>query len=89
MDKQEEKQQDDNVIDDITNAITTIILNADITTSVESKKCYNKKSLQEVCDRDKCIIDCDKFGKINRETKIDLYVFVVLNIVRQFGKFMM
>ena len=74
MDKQEEKQQDDNVIDDITNAITTIILNADITTSVECKiprKCYNKKSLQEVCDRDKCIIDFDKFDKINRDTKID------------------
>ena len=71
MDKQEEKQQDDNVIDDITNAITTIILDNDITTPVKCKKCYNKKSLQEVCDRDKCIIDCDKFGKINRETKID------------------
>jgi hypothetical protein len=59
MDKHEEKQMDDNVIDDITNDITTIILDNDIIPSVEFKiprKRYNKKSLQEVCDRDKCII---------------------------------
>ena len=49
MDKQEEKQPDDNVIDDITNAITTIILNVDITTSV---KCKNKKiGRSRLCDK--------------------------------------
>jgi|TARA_B110000483_G_C18175658_1_gene534982 very-short-patch-repair endonuclease len=49
MDKQEEKQPDDNVIDDISIDITTIILDNDITTSV---KCKNKKiGRSRLCDK--------------------------------------
>jgi hypothetical protein len=33
--------------------------------------CYDMSLLQEVCDRDKCIIDFDKIVKYNRETRID------------------
>jgi hypothetical protein len=32
--------------------------------------CYNKDLLQEVCDRDRCIIDFDKIEKYNREIKV-------------------
>jgi hypothetical protein len=36
-----------------------------------TKICYNKDLLQEVCDRDDCIIDFDKIGKCNRDTRVD------------------
>jgi hypothetical protein len=36
-----------------------------------TRKCYDKKLLQEICDRDKCIIDFDKIEKYNREIKVD------------------
>ena len=38
---------------------------------MSNKVCYNKDLLQEVCERDKCIIDFDKIEKYNRETRID------------------
>jgi hypothetical protein len=36
-----------------------------------TKICYNKDLLQEVCNRDTCIIDFDKIEKYNREIKVD------------------
>ena len=36
-----------------------------------TKICYDTNLLQEVCDRDKCIIDFDKIEKYNRDTKVD------------------
>ena len=36
-----------------------------------TKICYDNDLLQEVCDRDKCIIDFDKIEKYNREIKVD------------------
>jgi len=38
---------------------------------IMTRKCYDKKLLQEICDRDKCSIDFDKIGKCNRDTRID------------------
>ena len=35
-----------------------------------TKICYDKNLLQEVCNREKCIIDFDKIEKYNRDTKI-------------------
>ena len=35
------------------------------------KICYDNDLLQEVCDRDQCIIDFDKIDKYNREIKVD------------------
>ena len=32
-----------------------------------TKICYDKNLLQEVCNRDKCIIDFDKIEKYNRD----------------------
>ena len=36
-----------------------------------TKICYDKNLLQEVCNRDKCIIDFDKIEKYNRDIKVD------------------
>ena len=36
-----------------------------------TKICYDKNLLQEVCNRDKCIIDFDKIEKYNREIKVE------------------
>ena len=36
-----------------------------------TKICYDNDLLQEVCDRDKCIIDFDKIEKYNREIKVE------------------
>ena len=36
-----------------------------------TKICYDKDLLQEVCDRDKCIIDFDKIEKYNRDTRVN------------------
>jgi hypothetical protein len=36
-----------------------------------TKICYDNDLLQEVCDRDRCIIDFDKIDKYNREIKVD------------------
>jgi very-short-patch-repair endonuclease len=57
MDKKEEKQKNDNVIDDITNAITTIILNNDIVPSV---KCNNKKIGRSTLCNENCDICFNK-----------------------------
>jgi hypothetical protein len=38
---------------------------------MSNKVCYDISLLQEVCDRDRCIIDFDKIEKYNRETRID------------------
>ena len=35
------------------------------------KVCYDMSLLQEVCERDKCIIDFDKIEKYNREIRVD------------------
>ena len=35
------------------------------------KVCYNMSLLQEVCERDKCIIDFDKIEKYNRKIRVD------------------
>ena len=36
-----------------------------------TKICYDNDLLQEVCDRDRCIIDFDKIEKYNRDIKVE------------------
>ena len=47
-----------------------------------TKICYDKNLLQEVCNRDKCIIDFDKIEKYNRE----LYVEFICNCGVEYNK---
>ena len=36
-----------------------------------TKTKYDKKLLEEICNRDKCIIDFEKIGKYNRDKEIE------------------